>query len=694
MKLIVAIGVLVLTSAAFSHRAIGEEQQPPGQSPPQEGTPAASGTTPAVTTLTPMVVTATRTERSVEDLPVSATVIPREEIERAPVFAVDDLLRNIPSLNLPLTSSVTNHPTANFMSIRGIGGPSVLVLLDGVPINDPFFGFIQWNKVPLDAIERIEVVRGGSSSLFGTFALGGVVNIITRPPVGDAVQAKASYGSDNTSSSNLSASKQLTEALTASFNLNYFNTDGFIPAITSQRGAIDTEANSESLNLQLQTNYHPSPDFRWFTRGNVFLNDGNFGTRVERYARYIYDFATGFDRALGTWGSLTGNAFYAYQFFRTDNADLTDPSSRDAQYLSNIHKTPSEDTGGSLQWSRPFPAVHTLVTLGSDFRHIQGRDKADILDPAGLLLFKETGSGQQWAGGTFGQVSVFPLTNLEVLGSLRLDYFGNYDGKHKISTEGTTHFQDRTYVEPDPRLSVRYQLAEPLALRGSLYRAFRAATLDELYRPYSSQGFALVNNPQTKPEILFGGEIGAEVTYGGLHGQLNFFQNDIDRFIGTVPISFSPVFTLQVTNVGATRSRGVELMTEYQLSSAWSLSASYTYTDATITDNPTDPTLNGKRQPGVSKNAVSFGIEYRAPWGLSAVLRGRYFSKQYTDAANTLALDANTVCDLYLAYRLTTNSEVFFLAQNLFDEEYLASSFGNQRGAPLQVLGGVRVAIF
>jgi outer membrane receptor protein involved in Fe transport len=96
----------------------------------------------------------------------------------------------------------------------------------------------------------------------------------------------------------------------------------------------------------------------------------------------------------------------------------------------------------------------------------------------------------------------------------------------------------------------------------------------------------------------------------------------------------------------------------------------------------------------VSKNAVSFGIEYRAPWGLSAVLRGRYLSKQYTDAANTLALDANTVCDLYLAYRLTTNSEVFFLAQNLFDEEYLASSFGNQRGAPLQVLGGFRVAIF
>jgi outer membrane receptor protein involved in Fe transport len=135
---------------------------------------------------------------------------------------------------------------------------------------------------------------------------------------------------------------------------------------------------------------------------------------------------------------------------------------------------------------------------------------------------------------------VFPLTNLEVLGSLRLDYFGNYDGKHKKSTEGTTKFEDRTYVEPDPRLSVRYQLTEPIALRGSVYRSFRAATLDELYRPYSSQGFALVPNPQTKPEILFGGEIGADVTYGGFHGQLNFFQNDIDHFIGTVPISFFP----------------------------------------------------------------------------------------------------------------------------------------------------------
>jgi iron complex outermembrane receptor protein len=153
------------------------------------------------------------------------------------------------------------------------------------------------------------------------------------------------------------------------------------------------------------------------------------------------------------------------------------------------------------------------------------------------------------------------------------------------------------------------------------------------------------------------------------------------------------VFTLKVTNVGSIRSRGVELIGDYQLSSAWSLTASYTYTDAVITDNPTDPSLNGKRQPGAPKNAVSFGLQYRAPWGLSAVLRGRYLSKQFTDAANTLPLDANTVCDLYLAYRLTHNSEVFFLAQNLFDEEYLASSFGNQRGAPLQVLGGLRVGI-
>ena len=137
-------------------------------------------------TLAPVVVSATRTERSVEDLPVSATVLTREEIINSPARSIDDLLRDVAGIQLPLDSSGDLFPLQPSIAIRGIGvgdtATRVLVLVDGIPINGGFFGNVLWNRVPKDNVERIEVVRGASSSLYGSYAMGGVVNIVTRVP--------------------------------------------------------------------------------------------------------------------------------------------------------------------------------------------------------------------------------------------------------------------------------------------------------------------------------------------------------------------------------------------------------------------------------------------------------------------------------------------------------------------------------
>jgi outer membrane cobalamin receptor len=127
------------------------------------------------TVLQPIVTTATRSERSLADLPVSVTVLERELIQTAPAHATDDILRTVPSLNLPLSSTIVQHPTANLVGIRGLGAPRVLFLLDGIPTNDPFFGYVQFNKIVQETVERIEVVRGGSASLWGNYAMGRVV---------------------------------------------------------------------------------------------------------------------------------------------------------------------------------------------------------------------------------------------------------------------------------------------------------------------------------------------------------------------------------------------------------------------------------------------------------------------------------------------------------------------------------------
>ena len=137
-------------------------------------------------------------EQQLRDVPASVTVLRQEDIRRSPAVVADDVLRQIPTFSLfRRTSSLASHPTAQGVSLRGIGPSGVsrtLVLLDSVPFNDPFGGWVYWTRVPLDAADRIEVVDTSSSSLYGNYAMGGVINIMTAAAMRRTVDVKAQYG--------------------------------------------------------------------------------------------------------------------------------------------------------------------------------------------------------------------------------------------------------------------------------------------------------------------------------------------------------------------------------------------------------------------------------------------------------------------------------------------------------------------
>src|SRR3954449_732876 len=148
-----------------------------------------------------VTVTATRSERRTGDVPASVNVLDREDIKQSPALVADDLLRQIPTFSLfRRTSSLASHPTAQGVSLRGIGPSGVsrtLVLVDGVPNNDPFGGWVYWSRIPLETAERIEVVDSSSSSLYGNYAMGGVINVITSVPTRRTFEMKSQYGSRN-----------------------------------------------------------------------------------------------------------------------------------------------------------------------------------------------------------------------------------------------------------------------------------------------------------------------------------------------------------------------------------------------------------------------------------------------------------------------------------------------------------------
>jgi outer membrane cobalamin receptor len=146
------------------------------------GTGAQAQTVPAAdgAQLAPVTVAASRGQARVEAMPLNTTIVSQADIQKSSAQTLDQLLRDVPGMNFTGVPTPQSDPTGHQTKMRGMGNAKVLVLLDGIPIHDPFYLTTQWFKVPLSTIERVEVVRGGNSSLWGNMAVAGVVNIVSK----------------------------------------------------------------------------------------------------------------------------------------------------------------------------------------------------------------------------------------------------------------------------------------------------------------------------------------------------------------------------------------------------------------------------------------------------------------------------------------------------------------------------------
>src|SRR5262245_23187705 len=263
---------------------------PPAQQPPNQpaGQPmtqqAPTGKPDDPAKLDPVVVTVTRTEQRAADAPASVTVLTREDISLSPSLTLDDLLRQVPGFSLfRRSSSLVTHPTTQGLSLRGIGpsGTSrALVLVDGVPANDAFGGWVYWNRIPLQGIQQIEVVRGGGSSAYGNYALGGVVQVITRRPTERAAFFEGSYGTRDTMNFDL-----LLHDVEGPFRIalegSYFDTEGYPIVAKSRRGSIDIEAESKHATFNGRVDLIATSEASLFVSGTFYDEERGNGTPLQ-----------------------------------------------------------------------------------------------------------------------------------------------------------------------------------------------------------------------------------------------------------------------------------------------------------------------------------------------------------------------------------------------------------------------------
>jgi len=609
-----------------------------------------------------ITVTATRTPRSVAETAAPTTIVPRDAIRSAGAPVIDDVLRGVPGFSLfRRTGSRTANPTTQGVSLRGLGASGTsraLVLADDVPLNDPFGGWVYWGRVPEIALDRVEVVEGGGSDLWGSSALGGVVSLVRREAAKPELEAEAWFGSESSGDGALRASAAAGPIL-LSADGEIFTTDGYVPVAPDERGAVDVPAASRHEAFEGAAAATPGSS-SVIVRGSRYVEQRANGTPLQRNDTAITEWSAGFD-GLAAGGALGARAYRSDEtFHQTFSAIAPD---RASETLTSSQRVPASATGGSAQWARALGTVHQLAA-GADYRRVEGTSEDTVYLPSGPSL-RPSGGTQETAAGWIEDVATLSAA-VTVSASLRYDAWNDFDGR-TFAAGAAIPLPDRSADSWSPHLSVVWAAGRAISLTASGYRAFRAPTLNELYRPFRLGNVQTLANAALSPETVSGAEVGArwQSADGRVWARANLFGMDVHDAVGNVTLASTPtLITRQRENIGRVRSRGAELAVDARLSPEWSMAAGYLLADSRVVSAPKNPSLAGNRVPQVPHDQATMEIRFSRPAFGTAALQARWSGPQYDDDANAFRLGSAFTLDAFVSRPLGAGFEIFGAIEN------------------------------
>ncbi len=648
-----------------------------------------------------VVVTATRSAKPLADVPASVSLISRRDIENTPARTIDEVLRRVPSIDLPFAGNNEQHPTDTIVSMRGLSGIRMLVLLDGMPLNDPFFGYVQWSEVPLQTVDRVEVVRGGGAPLWGNYAMGGVVNILTQPADKSGAVFNVAAGSRDT----WRADAHLALAghgYGIGLDAGRSHSNGYVEQVEGAWGAITVPTGFTADTITLFGNAGLTPDLTVRGRVSDYDNAQNFLTRLNTNSQRNRRYTGALSWKPGEGQALDLTLFHTDERFVTNNTGTPDGAgANNAEYVQNSHLTRASDWGTSLVWTRTFTGTLRALSFGIDYHDIRGSDTARIFDEAGTPYRTDTGAGNQRFQGAFAQAELRPSAPLQILMSVRYQEVYSFHGLDDTPGGLGRNVPDRHDRDVDPRLSVRYQLAEGLAVRGAVYRAFRAPTLDNLYRGASVPGYILYGNAALSPETLEGLEGGFDFARGSVRLQVTAYGSRIADFLtyryldpASLPAGFD--VGARLINAGRATSQGVEGELSWRPLATLTATLGYTYADTKVTANPEDPASVGVQEPGIPRHRLSAGLDWTGPWGITLSPRIRYVARTNGDTDALFRTEAHIIADLGLSAPLARGAQGYIQIENLFNRRYIGTNDGFTAplyGKPFTAVAGVRITL-
>lgn len=668
-----------------------------------------------------VTVTPLRREQRLGDVPASMAILDSDRIKQSPAVVADDVLRQIPTFSLfRRTSSLSSHPTTQGVSLRGIGPSGVsrtLVLIDDVPFNDPFGGWVYWTRVPLESVDRIEIVEGPNSSLYGNYGMGGVINIISAKAARHTIEFKPQFGNRGTRKADLFGS-EVWGKLGVAVNGSAFDTDGFQVVAASERGPIDNNAKVQFGNINAKV------DYAFSSRVNAFFRAGYFSENRDNAKTSTFD-PRGEEANSTRWTSTSGGVrvvlpdqsdlqarvFTDHETFRSNF--LAVPAATPPRSIGRFtlnQRVPTRSVGGSLQWARALGS-RNYFSAGTDWRWVDGDSEEDALDSVRgtTVTLHRVSGGTQRGAGAFVQDIVSPMAKLTVTLSARVDHWRNYDA-HNLETSvpsgnpgagNKPSLPERDDTVLSPHVAAMYHLTDRVSIWGGMNSGFRAPTLNELYRQFRVGAVVTLANENLGPERLVGGEAGLNLFVArDVTVRTVWFDNRVKNPVSNVTIASTPAQTTQQRqNLGRTRIWGAQTDAEWRLGEMWRVSGGYLYDQATVEEFARNPALVGKFLAQVPEHRGSFRVSYANPRYLTVAVGGQFIGRQFDDDLNARVVPGYSdpglpkygVWDLTASRELGRNVGVFFGVQNLADRVYFVGTLPTTIGSPRLVNGGVRI---
>lgn len=620
----------------------------------------------------------------------STREIDRKALVSSASGRIEDVLSSVAGFQqFRRSDSRSSNPSAQGATLRALGGNAssrALVLLDGVPMADPFFGYIPFTALSPDALGSVRVTRGGGSGPFGGGALSGTIELESADADQLGLLSASLLGSQR---GETEASAAIAPHLGQGFAVVSGSWDrgkGFWTTPESQRAPASVRAAYESWSVGLRGVAPLTDTIEVQARAQVFRDD-----RTLRFAGADSS-SDGQDASLRVVGRGAWQ-FDALAYVQARNFTNVVVSASSFRPTLDQYATPATGIGGKLELRPPVGDDHVL-RLGADWRRASGTMKENVISGmTGAITARRRAGGDNSDLGLFAEDD-WTLGPLVLTGGLRADRTvidnGFYETRNNAGVlVSRSDFARQSDWTVTGRGGAVFRANSVIALRAAAYTGLRQPTLNELYRPFTVFPVTTRANAELKNERLRGYEAGIDLTPApGLRLSVTAFDNRIRDAIANVTIGTN---LRERQNVDAIRSRGIELGGHGE-AGPFSLDASLAWSHAEVKGSGASVALDGMRPAQTPQFAASATLAFvpAENWRIAATLR--HVGAQYEDDLETDVLPAATTLDLFAQIPLAGHAALVLRAENLFDETVVTRNSGGSidLGAPRTLWAGLR----